>query len=155
MEGAKGTDEGTAKCNPASAPGSCVFVKTSSRSAKDSGILESRCEALFRQYLDASPEKDENARILAVLRAGTDMLRVHSADEALAMLLQSERIYQVRHVLLPPNLPVGPIRLPLPLRLILEVIFVHCHYQCMMHVNSCQHLSLFSQSTYLVVGRIM
>lgn len=72
----------------------CVFVKTSSRSAKDSAILSARCKGLFHHHLAASADTDENARILAVLRAGTEMLKVRDAAGALDMLLQSERIYQ-------------------------------------------------------------
>lgn len=92
----------------AKSDGNCVFVKTSCRSAKDSGVLEDKCSELFHQYLQKQQQQsadgadgdgtrrgnEENDCIAAALRAGTDMLRVRTASQALNMLMQSERIYQ-------------------------------------------------------------
>eukprot|EP00051_Salpingoeca_urceolata_P001559 m.41954 g.41954 ORF g.41954 m.41954 type:complete len:235 (-) comp11506_c0_seq1:851-1555(-) len=74
--------------------GSPVFVKTSSRSAKDAAVAQRRLRTLYRQYIGESPDKSVNARIIALLKAGTEMLCVRRGVDAMEAFLHSERIMQ-------------------------------------------------------------
>lgn len=83
------------------------FVKFSSRSPKDAVVLQrARITDLFRKaYATTLAEQggaavvngsfeDSNARIIAMLVAGTQALMMTSAQEAIELLRISERIYQ-------------------------------------------------------------
>lgn len=74
-----------------------VFVKTSSRSAKDAPMAQSRFKGLYQEYLAQEPKElqsTENTQITCLLRAAFCAMRVHSAREVLDMVMRSERIYQ-------------------------------------------------------------
>ena len=74
-----------------------VFVKTSSRSAKDAPMAQSRFKGLYQEYFAQEPEElqsTENTQITCLLRASFCAMRVHSAREVLDMVMRSERIYQ-------------------------------------------------------------
>ncbi|XP_076439619.1 uncharacterized protein LOC143279460 [Babylonia areolata] len=74
-----------------------VFVKTSSRSAKDAPLAQSRFADLYRQLLQQEEEEargQENVQITCLLTAAFQAMRVRRADEVLDMTLRSERIYQ-------------------------------------------------------------
>lgn len=74
-----------------------VFVKTSSRSAKDAPMAQSRFKGLYQEYLAQEPEElrnVENTQITCLLRAAFCAMRVRLASEVLDMVMRSERIYQ-------------------------------------------------------------
>jgi hypothetical protein len=84
-----------------------VFVKFSSRSPKDAVVLQrQRIVQLFHSALAAEAAacpggvlvkdsiEDKNARIIAMLVAGTQSLMVADANSAIHLLRTSERIYQ-------------------------------------------------------------
>jgi hypothetical protein len=84
-----------------------VFVKFSSRSPKDAVVLQrQRIVQLFHSALAAEAAafpggilvrdslEDKNARIIAMLVAGTQSLMVEDAISAIHLLRTSERIYQ-------------------------------------------------------------
>ena len=74
-----------------------VFVKTSSRSAKDSPLTYKNFQILYSKYLDELKQEDknnENEQIFCLLKAAFDCLRVKNASQVLEMFCKSERIYQ-------------------------------------------------------------
>lgn len=74
-----------------------VFVKTSSRSAKDAPMAQSRFKGLYEDLLAQEVEEQrsvENTQIACLLRAAFYAMRVHSASQVLDMVMRSERIYQ-------------------------------------------------------------
>lgn len=74
---------------------SCVFIKTSSRSAKDSPLATKKFKDLYKNYLDISKDSEnENTQITCLLKAAFDCLKVSNAEEAIEMIIKSERIYQ-------------------------------------------------------------
>jgi len=81
IEEAKGTDTG-------------VFVKTSSRSAKDTGIFSEKFKDLYRKYLREKKDKDENDKLICLLEAGTQVQKMENAKQVLQMFSISERISQ-------------------------------------------------------------
>lgn len=73
------------------------FVKTSSRSPKDAPAVGDKLRSLFLTALerfDPAIRSTENSKTYALLEAGTKAMRVFSAEEALTLLCQSERIWQ-------------------------------------------------------------
>lgn len=73
-----------------------VFVKTSCRSAKNSSTGSRALVTRYRHYLahDTSPERDtDNNKIIALLRAGTDMMKMNTAREVLTVFASSERVF--------------------------------------------------------------
>ena len=68
IDSVKGTDSG-------------VFVKTSSRSAKDTGIFHSKFKDLYRAALAKTEKRDDNDKIIALLTAGTLVLKMENADQ--------------------------------------------------------------------------
>lgn len=75
-----------------------MFVKTSSRSAKDSPLASSKFKQLYAQFmsqLDKRPEQHtENDQINCLLRAAFQCMRVRTGAEVIDMFVRSERIYQ-------------------------------------------------------------
>eukprot|EP00128_Syssomonas_multiformis_P003760 Colp12_sorted_trinity150504_noHs@16938 len=73
-----------------------VFVKTSSRSAKDAAIAHERLVESYKAHCKkiSNPPYPINERIISVLHAGTQMLKCKDAADAMKMLTQSERIEQ-------------------------------------------------------------
>lgn len=71
-----------------------VFVKTSSRSAKDSPATVDKLKQLYKHYLDLETEKTDNNKIICLLRAQTEAMKVREAKEAIQSMISSERIYQ-------------------------------------------------------------
>jgi hypothetical protein len=74
-----------------------VFIKASSRSAKDAPTSRSRLGTIFSELLRAHPEPErssDNTKLVCMLQAGLELLKVHSAGDALDLFLRSERIYQ-------------------------------------------------------------
>eukprot|EP00698_Gefionella_okellyi_P003716 TRINITY_DN13463_c0_g1_i1.p1 TRINITY_DN13463_c0_g1~~TRINITY_DN13463_c0_g1_i1.p1 ORF type:complete len:327 (+),score=71.37 TRINITY_DN13463_c0_g1_i1:53-1033(+) len=67
-----------------------VFVKTSSRSAKDA--CEDRLVTNYRQICAERLPANDNERMQCLMQAGVQALRVSNAKEAMAMLSRSERI---------------------------------------------------------------
>jgi hypothetical protein len=76
------------------AEGRPVFIKASSRSAKDAPTSNQRLGELFAEQLAACERPDDNAKLRCMLTAGLELLKAHSAADALALFLRSERIYQ-------------------------------------------------------------
>lgn len=77
--------------------GESVFVKTSSRSAKDAPMVQKRFKDLYQKYLSKSDEegrKSENTQITCLLQAAFEAMKVDSACQVLDMFMRSERIYQ-------------------------------------------------------------
>ena len=75
----------------------CVFVKTSSRSAKDSPLATDHFRKLYVKFLnelDISVREIENEQIICLLKAAFQCLKIKNAKTAIDMLIQSERIYQ-------------------------------------------------------------
>jgi hypothetical protein len=71
-----------------------AFVKTSSRSAKDSPLATKQFKALYESYLRGASQPTENEKIVCLLRAAFECLRVKSAAQVIDMFIKSERIYQ-------------------------------------------------------------
>lgn len=74
--------------------GDPVFVKTSCRSAKDAPITQGKMISLFKKYLSEMEKRDDNDKIHAMLKAGTELMQVFTAKESLDLMLSSERIFQ-------------------------------------------------------------
>lgn len=73
-----------------------AFVKTSSRSAKDAPLVQDRFRELYLRELNlfSEEERTENTRIMCLLKAAFEALRVKTAEEVIDMFIRSERIYQ-------------------------------------------------------------
>jgi hypothetical protein len=76
-----------------------VFVKTSSRSAKDAAVARARLIEVYKQKCRELGKGEDgsytiNSKIIALLHAGTQMLKCATAKDAMEMLTQSERIHQ-------------------------------------------------------------
>lgn len=76
--------------------GGSTFVKTSSRSAKDASInARARLIELFNTYVNLNnAQNDENGRLISLMQASTDMLRINDAKSAMESFTNSERILQ-------------------------------------------------------------
>ena len=74
--------------------GAPVFIKASSRSAKDAPTSNQRLGEVYAGLLANSPEQSDNAKLRCMLMAGLEMLKAYSASDALSLFLCSERIYQ-------------------------------------------------------------
>jgi len=70
-----------------------VFIKTSSRSPKDAQAVQDRLDSLYIEYLKAMPDRSETSRVRSLLKAAHMCQQVKSAEEGMALLLASERIY--------------------------------------------------------------
>jgi hypothetical protein len=79
-------------------PGEFVFVKTSSRSAKDSPLATERFKQLYSNYLaelePVEKQSAENEQITCLLRAAFECLKMRNAREVIDSFIISERIYQ-------------------------------------------------------------
>ena len=74
-----------------------VFIKTSSRSAKDSPLYTNHFRHLYQIYLnelDSFEKKNENEQIKCLLKAAFEGLKLRSACETIEMFIKSERIFQ-------------------------------------------------------------
>ena len=73
-----------------------AFVKTSSRSAKDAPLVQTRFRELYLNELGSysESERSENVKITCLLKAAFVALRVKSAADVVDMFIRSERIYQ-------------------------------------------------------------
>nr|KAG5700641.1 hypothetical protein BaRGS_015471 [Batillaria attramentaria] len=74
-----------------------VFVKTSSRSAKDAPMAQENFKELYEQFLSEEAEDvrgTENTQITCLLKAAFRAMRVRSAAMVMDMVMRSERIYQ-------------------------------------------------------------
>lgn len=75
-----------------------MFVKTSSRSAKDSPLASNKFKQLYTQFLSqlnrAGERRPENEQIECLLRAAFECMRVQTGAEAIDMFIRSERVYQ-------------------------------------------------------------
>lgn len=73
-----------------------VFVKTSSRSAKDAAIAHEKLVSCYREHCRkiSSPPYPINDRLKSLLHSATRMLLCEDAKAAISMLTQSERIEQ-------------------------------------------------------------
>lgn len=75
----------------------CAFVKLSSRSAKDAPMLQTRLKDMYKDALHKFPEekqKEENTKIICLLQAAFDAMKVTCAADVIAMFVRSERVYQ-------------------------------------------------------------
>lgn len=78
-------------------PTDYVFVKTSSRSAKDSPLTRDKFRDIYKVYLNELNENEkssENHQIICLLKASFDSLKIQKASQVLEMFFRSERIYQ-------------------------------------------------------------
>lgn len=86
-----------------------VFIKLSSRSAKDAAILHQRLEPLYLERLQFLQKnrglnvQETNTRVMAMLWAGLQILKVSSGKEGIWMLTHSERIWQDLYSALEPH----------------------------------------------------
>lgn len=74
-----------------------VFVKTSSRSAKDSPIYMDNFRNIYKAYLNQlNPDEktNENEQIKCLLKAAFDGLKFKAGQEVIEMFFKSERIFQ-------------------------------------------------------------
>ena len=75
-----------------------VFVKTSSRSAKDAAVARKKLVDVYkahtRQLAGGRGPYSVNQKLIGLLHAGTQMLKCLTARDAFEMLTQSERIEQ-------------------------------------------------------------
>eukprot|EP00854_Cymbomonas_tetramitiformis_P002288 gene2288-3007_t len=71
-----------------------VFVKTSCRSPKDSPTSQIKLQEYYLKMLAECEDRSENTRITTLLRAGLETMRMRNADDALALLMRSRRIWQ-------------------------------------------------------------
>jgi hypothetical protein len=81
------------------AEGEPVFIKASSRSAKDAPTSQQRLGKLYAEKLAAvaahtEQPPDYNAKLRCMLAAGLELMKAFRADDALTLFLRSERIYQ-------------------------------------------------------------
>ena len=77
--------------------GGHVFVKTSSRSAKDAPMYQDKFTELYKTELNRlEPEerREENQQITCLLRAAFEAMKVHTSADVIDMFICSERIYQ-------------------------------------------------------------
>ncbi|KAL5006465.1 hypothetical protein ScPMuIL_015271 [Solemya velum] len=77
--------------------GGCVFVKTSSRSAKDAPMVQTHFKDLYKRYLSKNNEEErqnENTQVTCLLQAAFEAMKVSTAEQVLDMFMRSERIYQ-------------------------------------------------------------
>jgi len=71
-----------------------VFVKNSSRSPKDAPILlDKELRETWRKFVMEKNPRNENDRILSILEAGTNMLKVDNAKRAVDLCIHSKRMY--------------------------------------------------------------
>eukprot|EP01101_Sappina_pedata_P001452 TRINITY_DN11533_c0_g1_i1.p1 TRINITY_DN11533_c0_g1~~TRINITY_DN11533_c0_g1_i1.p1 ORF type:complete len:389 (+),score=151.22 TRINITY_DN11533_c0_g1_i1:26-1168(+) len=77
-----------------------VFVKTSSRSYKDSTVAQKTFLEMFKKFTRELSQQmqvstqEENLRIIALLIAGTELLKVNNVQEVVERFLPSERMVQ-------------------------------------------------------------
>ncbi|XP_052091825.1 cell division cycle protein 123 homolog [Mytilus californianus] len=74
-----------------------AFVKLSSRSAKDAPLIQKRFKSLYINRLSAVEESEkgnENVKIMCLLQAGFDALRVKMSFDVIDMFIRSERVFQ-------------------------------------------------------------
>ena len=74
-----------------------VFVKTSSRSAKDAPMVKAKFRDIYLKQirkLSKVEQRDENCQITCLLIAAFDAMAINSAEEVIDMFFRSERIYQ-------------------------------------------------------------
>ena len=74
-----------------------VFVKTSSRSAKDAPMYQKQFATLYNKELSrvSTEEKtSENVQIICLLKAAFQALKMTSAEQVIDTFVTSERIYQ-------------------------------------------------------------
>ena len=77
--------------------GDHVFVKTSSRSAKDAPMYQDKFSVLYGtelSRLDVGEQRKENQQITCLLRAAFEAMKVRTSEEVIDMFICSERIYQ-------------------------------------------------------------
>ena len=77
-----------------------VFIKMSSRSAKDSPVYSEGLKKLYLEYMSTCKERDVNAKAQGLLHAATKLLKVSSAETAFQFFTKSERIAQDMEVAL-------------------------------------------------------
>jgi hypothetical protein len=61
-------------------------------SEKDATVAGERTRSAYEREFESSKEKDDNAKFISLNRAHIDALAVSSSEEAIALLLASERI---------------------------------------------------------------
>eukprot|EP01124_Arcella_intermedia_P009398 TRINITY_DN16132_c0_g1_i1.p1 TRINITY_DN16132_c0_g1~~TRINITY_DN16132_c0_g1_i1.p1 ORF type:complete len:246 (+),score=54.86 TRINITY_DN16132_c0_g1_i1:367-1104(+) len=71
-----------------------VFVKTSSRSAKDAPTTKARLVELYHKYLSQFEDKSDNSKMISLLKAQIDSFMIKTGQEVLDSFTRSERIYQ-------------------------------------------------------------
>eukprot|EP01083_Nonionella_stella_P188565 695313_1 len=70
-----------------------VFVKLSSRSAKDATDAEERLQMLFAKYCETNNATTNNERVYELLKAATHCMKVQNAKQVISMFINSERIH--------------------------------------------------------------
>lgn len=74
-----------------------LFVKTSSRSAKDAPLAQERFKEMYLDLLSKETEgaeRNENIKVMCLLKAAFMAMRVRSSSEVMDMMMRSERIHQ-------------------------------------------------------------
>ena len=69
-----------------------AFIRLSTRSPKDSRKARSKSESFFEQESEKGFE-DENARLIALVKASIQGLKIQTGKEAIELLTDSERVY--------------------------------------------------------------
>jgi ribosomal-protein-alanine N-acetyltransferase len=137
-----------------------VFVKSSSRSAKNNAIDSPNFKQIYenwtlfevKQLNSGQLEQKEyldNAKLTALLRCGTDFLQIHSAEQSISQLIHSERInydlmvalnqYQLDSVAFQQNLVV---RQFIPLDVALE-------FRCFVYQKQLRAITQYNNSIFV------
>ena len=69
-----------------------AFIRLSTRSPKDSRKARAKSENFFEKESEKGFE-DENARLIALVKASIQGLKIHTGKEAIELLTDSERVY--------------------------------------------------------------
>lgn len=70
----------------------CVFVKTSCRSAKDAPANQKNLVKYYANFLAQADDNSDHSKIMCMLKAGLEVMKVRTAEEAVELLLRSERV---------------------------------------------------------------
>eukprot|EP00299_Pterocystis_sp_00344_P007174 c2196_g1_i1.p1 GENE.c2196_g1_i1~~c2196_g1_i1.p1 ORF type:complete len:357 (-),score=78.07 c2196_g1_i1:3-1073(-) len=71
-----------------------VFIKLSSRSFKDAPVTQTAIRTKFLDLVAKSPDSSENTKLICMLQAGLDGLKVYDAYDAVMLMMRSERVCQ-------------------------------------------------------------
>eukprot|EP00040_Diaphanoeca_grandis_P041754 m.263444 g.263444 ORF g.263444 m.263444 type:complete len:365 (+) comp50435_c0_seq1:183-1277(+) len=71
-----------------------VFIKASSRSAKDAPTSQHTLSDMYKARLAVASDRTDNTKVICMLQAGLEMLKAYTAADALRLFMCSERLMQ-------------------------------------------------------------